>query len=264
MLSPEDLICFEQHGYVRLPEAFLRADALAIQNSIWSQMQEQGIDRTDRSTWPTGPWRGMKDHPPLEQGIATPRLCGAINQLLGSENWRVPNRWGGFLISFPIGAAQDWELTDEGWHWDDTLINHFGQCNTGLFIFTLYSEIQPRGGGTLLVSGSHRLIEQFYNHLSPEDQRLKQKPLKNRFTQSQPWLAELTGLSSESNNRIQRFMEETADVDGVPVKVVEVTGEPGDAYLCHPAIYHAASPNHAEVPRFMRVKGLAKQLNPPL
>jgi hypothetical protein len=262
VLSPEDVACFKQHGYVYLPKAFSRADALAIQDSIWSQMREQGIDRNDRSTWPTGSWNGVKDSPSLEQGIAAPRLCGAINQLLGSENWRVPDRWGGFLISFPTGVAQDWELTTQAWHWDDTLINHFGQSNTGLFVFTLYSDVQAHGGGTLVVPGSHRLIERFFHRLSPTDQHLKQKSLKQRFAQSQPWLAELTGLTSESNNRTQRFMEETTEVDGVPVKVIEVTGEPGDAYLCHPAIYHAASPNHAEVPRFMRVKGLAKQTNP--
>ena len=57
-------------------------------------------------------------------------------------------------------------------------------------------------------------------------------------------------------------MAETTEVDGVPVKVIEVTGEPGHAYLCHPAIFHAASPNHAEAPRFMRVKSLSKQPHP--
>jgi hypothetical protein len=261
-LSPEDLAGFEQHGYVRLPEAFSRTDALAIQDFIWSQMREQAIDRYDRSTWTAGAWAGLKDNALLERGIAAPRLCEAINQVLGSGVWSVPERWGAFLITFPMGVSQTWELTDQAWHWDNTLVNHFGQRTTGLFIFTLYSDIQPRGGGTLLVSGSHRLIEQFYHRLSPADQHLKQKSLKSRFAQSQSWLAELTGLTYESNNRTQRFMKETTEVDGVPVNVIEVTGKPGDAYLCHPAIFHAASPNHADVPRFMRVKGLAKQPNP--
>jgi hypothetical protein len=225
-------------------------------------MREQGIDRHDRSTWPVGAWAGLKDSALLESGIAAPRLCGAINQLLGPDTWSVPERWGGFLITFPMGIPQTWELTDKAWHWDDTLINHFGQRSTGLFIFTLFSDVQSRGGGTLFVSGSHRLIEQFYHRLPPADQRLKQKPLKNRFAESQSWLAELTGLTSESHHRAQRFMAETTEVDGVPVKVIEVTGEPGDAYLCHPAILHAASPNHAEAPRFMRVKGLIKQPHP--
>jgi ectoine hydroxylase-related dioxygenase (phytanoyl-CoA dioxygenase family) len=215
-----------------------------------------------RTLWRYRILSGLKDNALLERGIAAPRLCEAINQVLGSGVWSVPERWGAFLITFPMGVSQTWELTDQAWHWDNTLVNHFGQRTTGLFIFTLYSDIQPRGGGTLLVSGSHRLIEQFYHRLSPADQHLKQKSLKSRFAQSQSWLAELTGLTYESNNRTQRFMKETTEVDGVPVNVIEVTGKPGDAYLCHPAIFHAASPNHADVPRFMRVKGLAKQPNP--
>ena len=258
VLSPEAITSFAQQGYVHLPQAFARADALAIQATIWSQMQAHGFDRQDRSTWPVGSWQGVQDQPALERGIAAPRLCGAINQLLGPNNWRLPRRWGGYLISFPQGAPEDWTLTDNNWHWDDTLINHYGNRSTGLFILTLFSEVQAHGGGTLLVSGSQRLIEQFFARLSPADQQLKQKPLKLRFAQSHPWLAELTGQSSEAINRRQHFMEETSIVDGVPVKVIEVTGAPGDAYLCHPAIYHAASPNHGVLPRFMRVKGLAK------
>lgn len=260
VLSPEDIAGFEQHGYVHVPEAFPRVVASAIQDFIWAQMwAHSNIDRHDRSTWPAGPYVGLKKNAAPERGIAAARLCGAINQLLGAGVWSVPDRWGAFLITFPTDVSRSWELTPKAWHWDDTLINHFAQRNTGLFIFTLYSDIKPQGGGTLLVSGSHRLIEQFFHRLLPTDQRLKQKSLKSRFAQSHTWLAELTGITSDPNNRIQRFMEETTVVDGVPVKVIEVTGEPGDAYLCHPAIFHAASPNHAEVPRFMRVKGLGKQ-----
>src|SRR6185369_10416180 len=94
VLSSEDLACFEQNGYVRLAEAFSRTDALAIQDVMWSQMRQQGIDRYDCSTWPAGAWTGLKDSALLERGIAAPRLCAGINQLLGSETWIVPDRWG--------------------------------------------------------------------------------------------------------------------------------------------------------------------------
>ena len=29
------------------------------------------------------------------------------------------------------------------------------------------------------------------------------------------------------------------------------TGEPGDVYLCHPFLVHAAQPHHGSTPRFM-------------
>ena len=48
------------------------------------------------------------------------------------------------------------------------------------------------------------------------------------------------------------LMEEPVEVDGVPLQIVELTGEPGDAVLCHPAVLHAVSMNCSTVPRFMR------------
>lgn len=53
-------------------------------------------------------------------------------------------------------------------------------------------------------------------------------------------------------DRSQRFMEEGAVIDGVPVRVVEMTSGTGDAVLWHPALYHSRSFNCISVPRFMR------------
>ena len=72
------------------------------------------------------------------------------------------------------------------------------------------------------------------------------------FARSHPWLAELSGKAPDQGDRIRRFMEEGAVVDGVPVRVVELTGEPGDAVLTHPAICHCRSYNCSQTPRFMR------------
>jgi hypothetical protein len=33
--------------------------------------------------------------------------------------------------------------------------------------------------------------------------------------------------------------------------VVHATGRPGDVYLCHPFLVHAAQPHHGRRPRFM-------------
>ena len=43
------------------------------------------------------------------------------------------------------------------------------------------------------------------------------------------------------------------DIDGIPARVVELVGEPGDAVICHPSLLHAASMNCTDAPRFMHV-----------
>jgi ectoine hydroxylase-related dioxygenase (phytanoyl-CoA dioxygenase family) len=40
-------------------------------------------------------------------------------------------------------------------------------------------------------------------------------------------------------------------VDGVEVRVEEMTGDPGDIWLMHPAALHAAAPNVREAPRLV-------------
>ena len=46
-------------------------------------------------------------------------------------------------------------------------------------------------------------------------------------------------------------MRKTTEIGGVPVRVVELTGEPGDVVFMHPWMVHAPAPNGADVPRIM-------------
>jgi ectoine hydroxylase-related dioxygenase (phytanoyl-CoA dioxygenase family) len=44
-------------------------------------------------------------------------------------------------------------------------------------------------------------------------------------------------------------MRTSTVVDGIEVRVVEMTGEPGDVLLTHPVLLHAGSKNTAAAPR---------------
>jgi hypothetical protein len=261
VLSAEEIAFFERWGYVRVPGAFAHDAALAMQDVMWEELQAlHGIDRQDRATW-THPWpaAGVKRRgtDPVFRAVAAPRLCGAIDQLLGKGSWEVPKGWGIFLISFPKVSPSPWELPTRGWHWDSDPFQHLDGLN-GLFVFTFYSEVRPRGGGTLAVAGSPRLLERFLGTLAPDDPR-KHVTLKKRFSRSHPWLAELSGNVPGTTDRVARFMEAVTEIDGIPAHVLELTGEPGDAILCHPSMVHAVAPNPAEAPRFMRAKQITRQ-----
>jgi ectoine hydroxylase-related dioxygenase (phytanoyl-CoA dioxygenase family) len=44
-------------------------------------------------------------------------------------------------------------------------------------------------------------------------------------------------------------MRNSTCVDGIDVRVVEMTGQPGDVYLMHPTLLHAPSRNVRNSPR---------------
>lgn len=265
VLSADDVRNFHEEGFIVVREAFPHEAARAMQAEMWAKLEEDSsLRRDDPATWRDDGYRvnGLNKiaNRPVFKGIASPRLCGSVNDLLGAGAWDIPDSWGGFLITFPQGQPKDWDITAEGWHWDGNPNYHKDELN-GLFIFTLFSDIGPKGGGTLIVPGSHRLINRFFDALPPQVNRNKQKPIKQEFFRSLPYFAELTNPDDAATNgdRIRRFMQETTDVNGVPCRVAEVTGEPGDAFLCHPSLLHTPSPNHAATPRFMRIKALNRR-----
>ncbi len=49
-------------------------------------------------------------------------------------------------------------------------------------------------------------------------------------------------------------MDRETIVEGVPLRVAELTGEPGDMVFCHPLMVHCVAPNRGTRPRFMRIK----------
>ena len=124
--------------------------------------------------------------------------------------------------------------------------------NSLVGVYTFYSSVAHQGGGTLVVEGSHRLVMSFYDQMTSNDLKQSRNVHKNRFLLSYPYFAELSGKEKDRGDRIQRFMEETTVVDDVSLRVVELTGEPGDAIIYHPALLRGASPNLSDMPRFVR------------
>ena len=65
-----------------------------------------------------------------------------------------------------------------------------------------------------------------------------------------PWLRGLW-KPGDHGDRIQRYMNDGTIIDGGPLRVVELTGEPGDVILMHADAFHAAAPNRLTEPRMM-------------
>ncbi len=53
-------------------------------------------------------------------------------------------------------------------------------------------------------------------------------------------------------------MEKLTDVWGHPLRVVELTGDPGEAYVTNMSALHSRSFNVLDRPRFMTAKGISQ------
>jgi hypothetical protein len=81
--------------------------------------------------------------------IATGQLCAATDDLLGPGRWQLPAHWGRPLVTFPRPGTA-WNIPTTGWHPDSQ-----DPELTMPAVFAHLAPVQPRGGGTLVVTGSH-------------------------------------------------------------------------------------------------------------
>jgi hypothetical protein len=252
-LTSSDIMRFERDGYVVVKQAFSRADGLAMERQWWQQLADaHGIRRDDRSSWRQirGDLKAAK-RDPAQARILTERVRGVFDDLLGPGAWSRPRNWGRCLVTFPEPGA--WEVPTRHWHWDNPCALHLDHPRA-LFVVSFIGPVAPRGGGTLIVSGSPRLLIQREQRM-PADQRRDLGALPwERFHRSHPWLMALTGQAPSPADRTAAFMDEETTVEGAPLRVVELTGEPGDMVICHPVMVHCVAPNRGARPRFMRIK----------
>lgn len=237
MLTAEELEVFERDGIVKIPSAFSVDDAARMRDGLWHELSARhGMDRDDRSTWTPLRPTGLKTTKSSRAANAVlgPRVRSALDGLLGE--WLEPKHQGQVLVTMPEGVP--WAVPHRQWHTDVG----FESPTEAVKIWALLGDLEVGGGGTPQVAGSHRVIARF---LTTTDER-EFKAVRDKVLRSDPWFRNLT-----SEERSVDPMA-PADLDGLPVRVVELTGQAGDVYLTHPWILHSIAPNAADTPRMMR------------
>ncbi|MBO7747162.1 phytanoyl-CoA dioxygenase family protein [Paenibacillus sp. MWE-103] len=265
VLTTEQIEQFMVKGYVVVKGAFPRELAMEAQSFLWERLAEKaGVLRGDPSTW-NEPMVNLRDNyrTPAFDACNTARFADAIEDLAGAD--RVARRhvdgetvagllpgWGWWPVNFHVGRGEPWTVPTSGWHWDGIDFRHYVDSpDQGLLCLCLFSDIGPRGGGTLVVEGSHRPVARYLARY-PEGVELGDG-IRGLFAEH-PYFAALAGrgepMSPEARNAA--FLEQAyVDEDGTRLRVAETTGEAGDVILCHPFLIHAASPNHSGSVRFM-------------
>ncbi len=139
-------------------------------------------------------------------------------------------------------------MPDRGWHLD-YMAPGAARRIPGLQIFLCLDRVEPRAGGTLVAAGAPRLIEAIRVQRGPA-WRGHSAEVRRAVVREVPWFRALASQRA-GEDRVARFMAQPTDVQGSSLQVVELVGEPGDVWLMHPWMLHAASANCGARPRMV-------------
>ncbi|MGW0231388.1 phytanoyl-CoA dioxygenase family protein [Actinopolymorpha singaporensis] len=246
MLTTEQMARFELDGLLPLPRTVPTAEALAMRDRLWDFLSlMHGRRYDDPTTWKpleartgfktlmrTGAFDGLSEY-----------LSEPFTDLLGTA-WVRPAHWGHPLVTFP-NPHQDWAIPARNWHVDSSQWST--GATPGLVAFTFLDEVRPRGGGTLVMAGSHRLTWQLCQQAGGF---MKTSGMKAVLAGRHGWFADLWQRPATGEDQLRRYFE-GADIDGAHVRVVELCGRPGDVVLMNQRVLHVAAPNVLDTPRMM-------------
>ena len=135
------------------------------------------------------------------------------------------------------GQCTNWEIPSNIWHTDVPRAKSLGI--PGIQIFVFLDQVKSRSGGTLLVEGTHRLLN---NHAHMSSKRFKQ------LLKREPYF---NNLMDNQKPNLNSLLTEYDQVDGVPVKVTELTGQPGEVFVADLRLLHTLSDNTSSQTRIM-------------
>ncbi|MFJ5032637.1 phytanoyl-CoA dioxygenase family protein [Streptomyces sp. NPDC088560] len=187
--------------------------------------RETGYDPHNPGTWQEPVVRlGDMAQGPFDAAVNSPVLHEAFDLLVGAGRWVPRHSLGGFPLRFPHPEEPD----DAGWHIEGSYLPegerwYFANLRSrdrALLMLFLFSEVTEADAPTRIRVGSHLDVPAL---LTPYGEAgasiLELGPLLDRATEHRP--------------------------------LAHATGGPGDVYLCHPFLVHAAQPHHGTRPRFM-------------
>jgi hypothetical protein len=151
-----------KHGFIKVPQCFTREAAAAFTSSVWTRL---GVSPTDKSTW-TKEKVNMPGHTKVNVEEFAPKAWHAICDLVGGadrvadwcKDWK-----DGWIVNMgkPEYTPQDTldfrSLGD--WHNDgDWFIHFLDSPEQALLVIPLFSDIKPKGGGTVICTDGIGLV----------------------------------------------------------------------------------------------------------
>jgi hypothetical protein len=258
MLTDAQRAEFSELGILRLPGIVPAEDVACMRGRLWEALEERhGIRPDDETTWSIArPCHLQKiGRSGAFEALDQPALLEAVDELLGSGQWRAPAHWGPPLVVFPSPDAE-WNVPHQVWHLDSP-VSGSDPRPPGLRAFAFLEKVEPRGGATAIVAGSHRRVYELAREKAPDgllrskpQGLLRSKQVRNELAATEPWVEALFA-PGDPDARIARFLDEGTVSAGIPLRVVEATGEPGDVTLMDLRCLHSLTDNVGRRPRLV-------------
>lgn len=163
VLSKEDWLFWEEHGYIIIPNAITPEQCTATESLIWEHM---GMDKNDPSTWyqehkdRQGIMLQLFQHPVLEANRHSPRIRKAYEELWGHTNlWVNTDR-----VGFNPPETSKWHFPGPHLHWDVSLSLPIPFGLQGILYVT---DTEAEQGAFTLVPGFQHRIENWIHSLPP-------------------------------------------------------------------------------------------------
>ncbi len=142
------------------------------------------------------------------------KLLSVLDQIHGSsKKWKwlygAEKGLGWIHLRYPFSTKKEWSKPTQGWHLDGIIDNKINP-HQSVIILPLITKINPGGGGTAILPGSHKLINE--------------------------WIL-------KSNNKIDLFSFIYKQVKRNFRDIFEINGNAGDILILHPHLIHSSSEN---------------------
>ena len=271
---------FAERGIVRIeglvPQSFIAPN----RDRIYSILEEAGV-------WQDGHW-ALANEPTKQEALgkfdwivptkALPmrqiRNCAkaktfrtmftpdalAVARELGGERMfaNEPEAGGAQALSrpqllFTPPSARQWFVPNAMWHVDAPRLGEAGA--PGLQLFILLDDIPLGGGATLVVAGSHRLLNDRVRRSKDIKKSLKRRPYFQFLMGPRPQ-AQQPSETDQTTADNARLLHQPGQDGDVPLQVVELAGQAGDAYITDLRLLHTPAPNASSRPRLMATQRL--------
>lgn len=245
MFTTSERETFARQGLIKR-ETFLPPEKVdAARKVIFHQLAQAGLwheggwtlDKAQPTTELTAGMALVKplDHHPAIMALASEEAPAAASALVDGRPLFPMSRHPGLLFTLPNAIA--WTVPHQNWHLDLPRLADGGV--PGVQIFAFLETVEPGGGGTLAVTGSHRL--------GNTGRRISSGDLRKQLMRA-PYFAAL--MSAQTGDRLH-FLHDVGQVGDVALQVVEMTGEAGDVYFMDLRVLHTIAPNMRSIPRLM-------------